>query len=1192
MASPVVDDEDFELVDYTAASGWERFVASLEAQLGSWQLSKERPGCFDPDLRRTCSDTVLRRRDENEEVLCQITQLCTRTCRLAYKGSAYLLTLSVHPLLRSDGSEGGLPEKLALFNAQFPPTHLPELEIDHSQATTDRAWHPLHRWTGSPTILYLQYLGDDDNGGNDGHQDELIATPRVEDNYSVSLETAKFLMSSMSIALQNARCRVPAFVPVGDAWRCLFTGRATVYDQLVVRKFDTVSLPQAPTAYLQLSGLLELFVTASRVLSSLPPSRHIPRRAAQALGTKHGWEFIGTAVELAALHIYRIKNKYTRDWNSAQPDFCYRVGDLNVGPANDPLRILTLNALFRKAPCRTYVDPQMPGRDRLYLKTASAWLLTAQMLPAYRERTMLTETLEDAFAAWAQSTDERHRHLNMAEQMEAHAEITGDMLIDLFGPSTNTHIRPPGLDLDDEEAQRRTSEYLGQTMADVYGGSSQAERPPDVSQLIGRMPYGIAVPRGSLLWRLSEIVLVATAKRSADFWGAPTIMTFLRLLWAMALKEIRWRWENAQFLPRVPTHAEYTAGREGTASGVDTPARAADDCADDSSVGTHPQYNIHLKYALVFQKLEMLNCCMERKLSRNGTCPAEPPNSDAVSSLKPMSSLPVTDALSPLTGGGVPQQSASGGGLAQRIRTHVRDQIQRRLGSDSGDGPGSRIHRPIGRLLASIRPQGEDDTAPVDIGEFEEIKAAPYASDSDSDGFVSAEDIDYEGKDDAVTHDDDTSALLVDRASSIRGGSTPSLPEATRLPANAIQRASPDTAAARDSNYVDVAISSSLDSTSGFYHVSDVYERESPVTVTSSADTRSGNTEDPENVAASPAAADELGEGESSGGLRKSETMRLLETGEPMWIPKIQMHPVLSEDMLHEREAILMSFGTSTEGAQQRARLQGAGLLSDMESFKAANPHCTLADFVRWHSPRDWIVEGGQEEAEGHLSARMTSGNEDSNLWQQLWSEARRIPADQQAPLFNYEMEAEKALHYLEGVPAHSLFGSLLPTVFLIAYERLYKQPVIHRIAYLRERLAKLGTKTALHTDWSAKDPDSPVYGLLMDDLEDLEVMASRCVSLLCKFPGQYVLVETLVKQGQVIVDDRSSQKAVLKALAKSNILTSVPASREYVFTADLQTRNDPAVPKLEQRMYTAITDDRSIRVVYGRSSTQDTSLE
>ena len=53
----------------------------------------------------------------------------------------------------------------------------------------------------------------------------------------------------------------------------------------------------------------------------------------------------------------------------------------------------------------------------------------------------------------------------------------------------------------------------------------------------------------------------------------------------------------------------------------------------------------------------------------------------------------------------------------------------------------------------------------------------------------------------------------------------------------------------------------------------------------------------------------------------------------------------------------MLQLGMDSEGAQLRAKMQSASLLSDMESFKAANPGAVLADFVRWHSPRDWDSE-------------------------------------------------------------------------------------------------------------------------------------------------------------------------------------------------------------------------------------------
>ena len=51
---------------------------------------------------------------------------------------------------------------------------------------------------------------------------------------------------------------------------------------------------------------------------------------------------------------------------------------------------------------------------------------------------------------------------------------------------------------------------------------------------------------------------------------------------------------------------------------------------------------------------------------------------------------------------------------------------------------------------------------------------------------------------------------------------------------------------------------------------------------------------------------------------------------------------------------VMLQLGMDTEGTELRAKMQSTSLLSDMESFKAANPGSTLSDFVRWHSPRDW----------------------------------------------------------------------------------------------------------------------------------------------------------------------------------------------------------------------------------------------
>ncbi|KAJ2749661.1 hypothetical protein IWQ56_007185, partial [Coemansia nantahalensis] len=345
MADPAAaeDDENFELVDYTAASAWEKFIAAIECRLAKWRVSNGGAGDFNlAALRGTCDGLVVRRRQDRQEVSARIAKLCTRVGHVSYRGTTYALTLSVHPLLQAGTG-------VAAFDGQFPPDHVPELEVDHSQTDAEPAWHPLHRWAGRAMIIYLQYVGDAGHWDS-ATPDSADSTAGPGDNYSVSLETAKQLMSSMNIALHNARCRVPAFVPVGDAWRCLFTGRAVggggggggPQEQVAGQKFESVCLSPAPNAYLQLGALLELSVDAFRLDAHVcPPAADV--------------------VHLAALHTYRIKNTYSRDWNATSPDFYYRMGDLNVGPTNDPLRLLALDALFQRAPCRTYMDPQQPG---------------------------------------------------------------------------------------------------------------------------------------------------------------------------------------------------------------------------------------------------------------------------------------------------------------------------------------------------------------------------------------------------------------------------------------------------------------------------------------------------------------------------------------------------------------------------------------------------------------------------------------------------------------------------------------------------------------------------------------------------------------------------------------------------------------------------------------------------------------
>uniref|UniRef100_M4F3A0 Rab3GAP catalytic subunit conserved domain-containing protein n=1 Tax=Brassica campestris TaxID=3711 RepID=M4F3A0_BRACM len=124
----------------------------------------------------------------------------------------------------------------------------------------------------------------------------------------------------------------------------------------------------------------------------------------------------------------------------------------------------------------------------------------------------------------------------------------------------------------------------------------------------------------------------------------------------------------------------------------------------------------------------------------------------------------------------------------------------------------------------------------------------------------------------------------------------------------------------------------------------------------------------------------------------------------------------------------------------------GAGcsqLLSDMQSFKAANPGCILEDFVRWHSPSDWTendTSSGDDSSplRGQLSTRM---QKEDNLWSDLWETAKPLPAVKQTPLYDEDLVVEGILNSLEDIPAAELFEQLF--VSLVALGFVMVDPVV-----------------------------------------------------------------------------------------------------------------------------------------------------
>ncbi|KAM5153307.1 rab3 GTPase-activating protein catalytic subunit [Mantella aurantiaca] len=236
------------------------------------------------------------------------------------------------------------------------------------------------------------------------------------------------------------------------------------------------------------------------------------------------------------------------------------------------------------------------------------------------------------------------------------------------------------------------------------------------------------------------------------------------------------------------------------------------------------------------------------------------------------------------------------------------------------------------------------------------------------------------------------------------------------------------------------------------------------------------------------------------GRLHQFGNVTLLSTGEPLYIPITQEPAPMTEDLLEEQSEVLAKLGTSAEGAHIRARMQSACLLSDMESFKAANPGCSLEDFVRWYSPRDYIEEEVEDESgnkviKGELSPRMKIPN---NMWVEAWETAKPTPARRQRRLFDDTKEAEKVLHYLAVQKPADLTRHLLPCIIHAALLKVKEEEIIEDIPSVKASIKRIISHSSKILRFPSQE-DKKMEDII-SQITNVEATIARARSLKAKF--------------------------------------------------------------------------------------------
>ncbi|XP_074071155.1 rab3 GTPase-activating protein catalytic subunit isoform X2 [Macrotis lagotis] len=246
--------------------------------------------------------------------------------------------------------------------------------------------------------------------------------------------------------------------------------------------------------------------------------------------------------------------------------------------------------------------------------------------------------------------------------------------------------------------------------------------------------------------------------------------------------------------------------------------------------------------------------------------------------------------------------------------------------------------------------------------------------------------------------------------------------------------------------------------------------------------------------------AKELSSLKPEGRLHQHGKLTLLNTGEPLYIPITQEPAPMTEDLLEEQSEVLAKLGTSAEGAHLRARMQSACLLSDMESFKAANPGCFLEDFVRWYSPRDYVEEEVIDEKgnvilKGELSARMKIP---SNMWVEAWETAKPVPARRQRRLFDDTREAEKVLHYLAIQKPADLARHLLPCVIHAAVLKVKEEETLENISSVKKIIKQIISHSSKVLRFP--NPEDKKLEEIIHQITNVEATIARARSLKAKF--------------------------------------------------------------------------------------------
>ncbi|KAI1315048.1 Rab3 GTPase-activating protein catalytic subunit [Mortierella claussenii] len=1204
------DFENFEFIDYTTSGPWERFITQIEDSLRSWGLVDNKLGVFDPAVIAASERAAAESAELTDS---HVTADVHRVPERHHDGSSRDARADAHTY-SSDSKPAStspiyqLREMLSLDDATYALSYHYHPAKARAAAGVERIdqeflpiklegfqHHSLHRWTSLTHILIISPVTISDIFAS-------TISPSSATSAIIDLSSAKLLLSSFAIAFQNTGCNVPVFVPTGQPWNLTFTGLMIQPQSVSLAtapevaptssplasenwsdagseedggregtevRFNTVLVPYPPVQYSHLSGILNFFIERMGIdehdsVDTL--DRH----------SSHIRDHIYTS----ALFCYDLVNWHDEDWRRWRQNSDATKGDsrriegeaesvfkadagptmitpdasmnmdairtegktlstlpipvLPFGPVQDPLQSMRLSAKFACAASSVYLDSKnMADMDASH---AHIWILRA----AFKEDDygIISGILEDAISSWSAEAvgSGRKEHKSDNDQTYGALLNKGARLIQ----GTISMVDAVDVEnivdalLDPVPAPAKQSPILG-TNEQSDGGHHNIRLIP-ASELGLQFRHAMTVPYDSFLWRMIQYLLDVISP-SSDISYPTTVMGFMKVLWSELLKQFYLRWENSQLIPLVDIFGE-GYDNYGMHSALESDQKI------DSNLEKKP-VAIDLRYNMLHQKLSMLNCCIARQIARNKELPGE---------VHPVLKRPrnkskeyATDEALAFGHSGnshtTLESEPSQGRTAQfQNLLHGLSDISRPRSADVVPMAKRLLESVKSRGAAAFPQQGYPHTGDSGSGSV----ATPSSASSSISGFSAPQSVSK------TEPSSPTAAMSIPKVEQLQRRRSSS-----RHPALSSTMGSDDD---DDDIFYDPLMEQTTESIMNPFEkqrrAQSLTESFVALKYSSSADSQSGvlvNDLDQSTVSTrgpdSRVIADET---MSEGGLMPLKDLKLLQTGAPLMIPKLQEPGYMTEDMIQQQEELFETLGSSSDAAKMRAKMQSMQLISDMEAFKAANPGCVLGDFIRWHSPKDWV------EDKGEMSARMADAG---NFWQELWAHSKRIPVCRQAPLFNHNQEAAKVLFYLDGISPSQLFVHLLPTMCLLAYDTLVSHPISSHIRQVAQGLKELASDM-VGFPWNELTGDQDLsLDSILDNFRKVELLMGRAIALVRKFPGQYDLVQRILQDQEAVVEDGSERECVYDLFSIGGSLqSSFPQATSREFILETFDPTEPAV--------------------------------